>query len=101
MECTEIGGLFDRQLFASEKIAVPDYFKSLCRQGGNMSPIRIVSVILVAFAALCWVGAAFVGITNSGGAEPAAHIYHVLDMLSAATSSSALLAIALSLVFKD
>lgn len=66
-----------------------------------MSIIRIVSIALIGFAALCWLGAAYVGITNSGGPDTPAETVRLLEMFTGATSSSALLAIALSLVFKD
>ena len=61
---------------------------------------RNIAYALIAFSALCWIGAAWVGISNSGaGASPDS--INVLNMFTGIASTSALLAIALGIWFKD
>jgi len=62
--------------------------------------IRTISLGLIGFAALCWIGAAYVGITNSGGPADTSSI-SVLNMFNGVAQSSALIAIALGLWLKD
>jgi hypothetical protein len=62
--------------------------------------IRNISLALIAFAALCWIGAAWVGITNAGG-DIAADSLRTLDMFTGVATTSALLAIALGIWLKD
>jgi hypothetical protein len=65
-----------------------------------MTPIRGISYFLIGFAALCWIGAAWVGITNAG-TELSAISRGVLEMFAAGGGTSALIAIALGVWFKD
>jgi hypothetical protein len=65
-----------------------------------MSPVRGISYFLIGFAAVCWVGAAWVGITNAGS-EVSADSIRVLNMFTGVATTSALLAIALGIWLKD
>jgi len=62
--------------------------------------IRNISLALIAFAGLCWIGAAWVGISNATGETSAATI-SVLNMFNGVATTSALLAIAMGIWLKD
>jgi len=67
---------------------------------GDHVMIRNIALVLIAFAGVCWLGAAWVGISNaSSGAEAAT--LSVLNMFNGAASTSALIAIALGIWLKD
>ena len=65
-----------------------------------MSNIRYAAYVLIVFAALCWIGAAWVGISYTGG-EINPDALRTLDMFSAVATTSSLLAIALGIWFKN
>ena len=67
---------------------------------GDRDMIRNISIVLIAFAGLCWIGAAFVGITNATGDTSAASI-NVLNMFTGVATTSSLLAIAMGIWLKD
>lgn len=62
--------------------------------------IRNISLALIGFAVLCWIGAAYVGITNAGGPADASSV-SILNMFNGAAQTSALIAIAMGLWLKD
>ena len=62
--------------------------------------IRNIALSLIAFAGLCWIGAAYIGITNASG-EASASIVNTLNMFNGITMSSTLIAIAMGIWLKD
>jgi hypothetical protein len=67
---------------------------------GTMPIIRYCSYFLLAFAAICWIGAAVVGLSNMG--QPFTDdIKRAMDMFTGAAMTSSLLPIALGIWFKE
>jgi len=63
--------------------------------------MRNIAYFLIGFAALCWLGAAWVGITNAGSGITDPGTLNVQNMFTGVATTSSLIAIALGVWFKD
>ena len=68
-------------------------------EGGHVM-IRYISLGLIAFSALCIVGAAWLGISNASG-EASAAVLSTLNMFAHIATTCLLLAIAMGIWLKD